>query len=57
MSIPTAEELQALLSDLTTAVENYSTEADLSGYKSRVDVISRAKKISQALTVPENLPN
>jgi hypothetical protein len=57
MALPTPEELQSLLSDLAAVAKNYSSAADLSGYMSRVDIIAKAKKISQALVAPEQLPN
>jgi len=57
MALPTSEELQSLLTELTNVVQNYSTAPDLAGYMSRVEVIAKAKKITQAVVAPEQLPN
>jgi len=57
MALPTSEELQSLLADLINVVQNYSTAPDLAGYMSRVEVIAKAKKITQAVVAPEQLPN
>jgi len=57
MALPTPSELQSLIASLTAVSQNYSTAPDLNGYMSRVEVIAQAKKISQALIAPEQLPN
>jgi hypothetical protein len=57
MALPTPSELQALIADLTEVSKAYSTAPDLGGYRSRVEVIAKAKKISRALIAPEQLPN
>jgi hypothetical protein len=56
-AIPTAEELQALVADLTSVATNYSATPDLKGYISRVQIIEKAKRIAQSLIPPDQLPN
>lgn len=56
-AIPTAEELQALISDLTNVAAHYSATPGPEGYISRVQIIEKAKRIAQSLTSPEQLPN
>lgn len=56
-AIPTAEELQSLISDLTKVAAQYNPTPDLQGYVSRVQVIEKAKRITQALISPDQLPN
>ncbi len=57
MALPTIEEVQALLADLNNVAQAYSTAPDLDGYMSRVAVIEKAKKLTQALIAPEQIPN
>jgi hypothetical protein len=57
MALPTPEELQSLIVDLSSVAQAYSTSPDLNGYMSRVQVIDRAKKLTQALISPDQLPN
>jgi hypothetical protein len=57
MALPTSEEMQTLVSELTSAAQAYSAAPDLNGYMARVDIIAKARKISQALVAPEQLPN
>jgi hypothetical protein len=57
MALPTPEEVQALVADLTQVAQAYSTSPDLSGYMSRVQVVAKAKKLTQSLISPEQLPN
>ena len=56
-ALPTPEEVQSLVADLTSAAQAYSTAADLNGYMSRVQVVAKAKKLSQSLISPDQLPN
>ena len=56
MALPTPDDLQALLADLTSAVQGYSTSPDLNGYMSRINVIEKAKQITQSLIPAEQLP-
>jgi hypothetical protein len=46
MALPTPEEVQALVADLTQVAQAYSTSPDLNGYMSRVQVIAKAKKLT-----------
>jgi len=55
--LPTNEELQNLLADLTAVVQSYSTAPDLNGYMSRVQIIEKAKKMTRELISPDQLPN
>ena len=57
MALPTPEEVQALVADLTQVAQAYSTSPDLNGYMSRVQVVAKAKKLTQSLISPEQLPN
>lgn len=57
MASPPQDEVQSLLADVAHAVEKYSTSPDLNGYMSRVEVIAKAKKLTQAIISPEQLPN
>lgn len=56
-ALPTAEELQVLIADLTTLAQSYSPAPDLNGYISRVQVIAKAKEISRLLVSPDQTPN
>jgi hypothetical protein len=56
-AIPTTEELQALITNLTNVAAHYSTTPDPQGYISRVQIIEKEKIITQALIFPEQLPN
>ncbi|TVY35408.1 O-methyltransferase [Lachnellula subtilissima] len=56
MALPTPNDLQALLADLTRAVQGYSTSPDLNGYMSRINIIEKAKQITQSLIPAEQLP-
>jgi hypothetical protein len=55
--IPTAEELQTLITELNNVAANYSATPDLNGYISRVQIIEKAKKITRSLISPDQLPN
>lgn len=57
MALPTPEEVQSLVADLSSVAQAYSASPDLNGYMSRVQVITRAKKLTQALIAPDQLPN
>jgi hypothetical protein len=57
MSLPTPEEVQALVADLSTAAQAYSTAPDLEGYMSRVQLIAKARQLSRALITPDQAPN
>jgi hypothetical protein len=56
-NLPTSEELQSLLADLNNVAQAYSTAPDLNGYISRVQIIEKAKKLTQSLISPEQMPN
>lgn len=56
-ALPTPEELQVLIADLTNVAKSYSTTPDLNGYMSRVQVIEKAKVISRLLVSPDQTPN
>jgi hypothetical protein len=57
MALPTSEEVQSLVAELTNVAQAYSTSPDLNGYMSRVQVIAKANKLTQSLISPEQLPN
>lgn len=57
MALPTSQELQSLIAELTAAAQSYTATLDLSGYMSRVAIIAKAKSLTQALVSPEQLPN
>ncbi len=57
MGLPTPEELQSLLAELTNVAQAYTTSPDLDGYMSRVQVIATAKRLTQSLISPDQLPN
>jgi len=57
MALPTPEEVQALVAELASVAEAYSTSPDLNGHMSRVQVVAKAKKLMQSLISPEQLPN
>jgi hypothetical protein len=57
MALPTPEEVQSLVAELANVAQAYSTSPDLNGYMSRVQVIAKAKKLTQSLISPEQLPN
>jgi hypothetical protein len=57
MALPSQEELRSLIADLNSVAKGYSTAPDLNGYMSRVEIITKAKKLTQALITPEQLPN
>ena len=56
MTLPSPKDLQALLTDLTSAVQGYSNSPDLNGFMSRINVIEKAKQITQSLISAEQLP-
>jgi hypothetical protein len=56
-NLPTSEELQSLLADINNVAQTYSTAPDLNGYISRVQIIEKAKKLTQSLISPEQMPN
>ncbi len=56
-AIPTKEELQSLIAELTNVAANYSATPDLQGYISRVQVIAKAKDVLKSLITADQLPN
>jgi hypothetical protein len=46
MALPTPEEVQALVADLTQVAQAHSTSPYLNGYMSRVQVVAKAKKLT-----------
>jgi hypothetical protein len=57
MALPTPEELQSLIADLASVAQAYNTSSDLNGYMSRIQVLAKAKKLTQSLITPDQLPN
>lgn len=55
--LPSMEELQLLVGELTTIAQSYRATPDLNGYISRVQVIAKAKEISRLLVSPDQTPN
>ena len=50
-----AMELEALMSELNGASKSFNPSHDLEGYKSRVEIISKAKEIVNAMTDPSDM--
>ncbi|KAH8660019.1 O-methyltransferase-domain-containing protein [Xylariales sp. PMI_506] len=57
MALPTPQDVKDLARALADAADSYSDAADLQGYLSRAQVISKAKEVIRALTTPEQVPN
>ncbi|KAH7121434.1 O-methyltransferase-domain-containing protein [Dactylonectria macrodidyma] len=57
MALPTKQEVQDLVSSLTQAAEAYSDTPDLNGYVSRVQILAKARELTQALITPDQKPN
>ena len=55
--IPSKDELQTLIAELTNVAANYSATPDLQGYVSRVQVIAKLKDITKSLITVDQLPN
>jgi hypothetical protein len=55
MAFPTPEDLQEQLTQLNDLARFYNPSPDLVGYKSRVQIIEKAKKIVQTLTAPVDM--
>ena len=55
MALPTPEDLRELLTQLNDLGRFYNPSPDLIGFKSRVPIIEKAKKIVQTLTAPTDM--
>jgi hypothetical protein len=54
MALPSQEELRSLIADLNSVAEGYSSAQDLNGYMSRVEIIAKARRLTQALITPSS---
>lgn len=57
MALPTQKEVQDLINDLTQVSQAYSDAPDLNGYMSRVQILSKARALTNALITPDQKPN
>jgi hypothetical protein len=57
MTLPSKQEVEALVSELTSISQSYSDTPDLNGYVSRAQIISKAKELVRTLVSPDMTPN
>lgn len=57
MDLPSKKEVEDLVGGLAEVAKGYSNSADLGGYISRVQIISKAKELVRSLTTPDQAPN
>jgi hypothetical protein len=57
MTLPSPQAVQDLAAALTDAAKSYTDSADLQGYISRVEVISKAQDLIRTLVTTDQLPN
>jgi hypothetical protein len=57
MALPTKSEVDDLVSSLNEVAQAYSDAPDLDGYMSRVQILDKARKLTQALITPDQKPN
>ncbi|KAJ3537753.1 hypothetical protein NM208_g6185 [Fusarium decemcellulare] len=57
MALPSKQEVDELVSSLNQAAQAYSDAPDLDGYMSRVQILARARVLTQALITPDQKPN
>jgi hypothetical protein len=55
MAFVTPEDLQKLLAQLNDAAKSYNPSPDLAGFKSRVEIMEKAKKITQTMIAPADM--
>ncbi|KAF4437667.1 O-methyltransferase B [Fusarium acutatum] len=57
MALPNKQEIDDLVSSLNDAAKAYSDAPDLSGYMSRVQILEKARTLTNALITPDQKPN
>jgi hypothetical protein len=56
MAHPSREGFQKLVAELNDVAKTYSDSPDLDGYMSRVQILGKAKEITQSLISPDQVP-
>ncbi|KAF5552105.1 O-methyltransferase B [Fusarium mexicanum] len=57
MALPNKQEINDLVSSLNDAAKAYSDAPDLNGYMSRVQILEKARSLTNALITPDQKPN
>ncbi|KAF4442844.1 hypothetical protein F53441_11634 [Fusarium austroafricanum] len=57
MALPNKQEIDELVSSLNNAAKAYSDAPDLTGYMSRVQILEKARSLTNALITPDQKPN
>ncbi|KAF4964685.1 hypothetical protein FSARC_7392 [Fusarium sarcochroum] len=57
MALPNKQEIDELVSSLNNAAQAYSDAPDLNGYMSRVQILEKARTLTNALITPDQKPN
>ncbi|KAF5664129.1 O-methyltransferase B [Fusarium denticulatum] len=57
MALPNKQEIDDLVSSLNDAAKAYSDAPDLNGYMSRVQILEKARTLTNALITPDQKPN
>ncbi|KAF5533049.1 O-methyltransferase B [Fusarium phyllophilum] len=57
MALPNKQEINDLVSSLNDAAKAYSDAPDLNGYMSRVQILEKARALTNALITPDQKPN
>ncbi|KAF4495588.1 O-methyltransferase B [Fusarium agapanthi] len=57
MALPNKKEINDLVSSLNDAAKAYSDAPDLNGYMSRVQILEKARTLTNALITPDQKPN
>ncbi|CCT73670.1 related to O-methyltransferase B [Fusarium fujikuroi] len=57
MALPSKQEINDLVSSLNDAAKAYSDATDLNGYMSRVQILEKARSLTNALITPDQKPN
>ncbi|KAI1026851.1 hypothetical protein LB505_000785 [Fusarium chuoi] len=57
MALPSKQEINDLVNSLNDAAKAYSDAPDLNGYMSRVQILEKARTLTDALITPDQKPN
>ncbi|CZR47654.1 uncharacterized protein FPRO_13321 [Fusarium proliferatum ET1] len=57
MALPNKQEINDLVSSLSDSAKAYSDALDLNGYMSRVQILEKARTLTNALITPDQKPN
>ncbi|KAF5703046.1 O-methyltransferase B [Fusarium globosum] len=57
MALPSKQEINDLVGSLNDAAKAYSDATDLNGYMSRVQILEKARTLTNALITPDQKPN